>query len=238
MNRRAFMACLGGLCAGRPLAGHAQSPSNTANLPQKGGKPRWGAWKERPSIVTISEESDPRLKAVHEARDFWNTELLTLGSSFRLGALTHVSGLDVTEFELKSRRTPYDPLSLPETLRKIDGDVIVVLSDESFNPFARGWMLPRKILVGIPNVQSYALKNSNWAANVIAHELGHVIGLADNEHPNALMCSSPWCSDVFPRGYFLALTDHEKTRLIEMYPPDWQEKTSRRWKADPLPAVS
>jgi len=48
------------------------------------------------------------------------------------------------------------------------------------------------------------------AANVAAHELGHAIGLADNENPTMLMCSSRWCINVFPSNVFLALTDHEK----------------------------
>jgi hypothetical protein len=235
MNRRAFIACLGGLGAGWPLRCHAQSPSNPTPLPQRGYKPLWGGWKERPSIVTVSEESDPRLKAVYEARDFWNAELLKLGSSFRLGAVTHVGGhLDVKEFHPEFRRVSHNPFSLPEMLRKIDGDVIVALSDDSFYAFTIGWLSPKTILVGIQNEQTHPLTMPNGAANVIAHELGHVIGLGHNENPNALMCgSSPWCRYDFSREAFLALTDHEKTRLIEMYPPDWQE-TPRRWKGDAL----
>src|SRR3954471_6129085 len=233
MNRRTFIACLTGLGASWPLGSHAQSPSNNALLSRQRREPLWGAWKHLPSIVIVSKEDDTRLKAVHEGRGFWNAELVKLGSPFRLGAVTHVpEPLNVKDFHPDFRRAPHNPFSLPEVLRKVDGDVIVVLSDDSFYAFTLGWSAPKKILIGIQNEQTHPLTIPNGPANVVAHELGHVIGLGHNEHPNALMCgSSPWCLFDFSREGFFALTDHEKTRLMEMYPPDWQE-TPRRWKGD------
>ena len=207
--------------------------------------PVWDAWKERPTIVTVSAEDDARLKAVYEARDFWNAELLKLGSSFRLGPITHVNGrLDLKEFLPKFRTAPFNPFRLPETLRKIDGDVIIAMFDDSFDPFTQGWLSPKKLLVGIHNGRPESSPDwagkvetgdpkPNWAANVVAHELGHAIGLGDTESPNTLMCSSPlWCLYDYSRDGFLALTDREKALLIQMYPPDWQDKTSRKWKGD------
>jgi hypothetical protein len=184
--------------------------------------------------VTVSAEDDARLKAVYEARDFWNAELLKLGSSFRLGAVTHVNGqIDLKEFLPKLRAVPLNPFRLPETLRKIDGDVIIAMSDDSFDPFTQGWLSPTKLLVGIHNGRSDASPKSVGTAKVVAHELGHVIGLGDNQNPKTLMCSSPiWCLYDSPTESFLALTDREKARLMAMYPPDWQDKASRRWKGD------
>jgi hypothetical protein len=182
--------------------------------------------------VIVSEESDPRVQAVHEARDFWNAELLNLGIAFRLGAITRVDGRpDIKESVEKYKRDPANSFRLWETLRKINGDVIVVMCDDGINPFTTGRLSPRKLLVAIPDVKAYKRQKSKWL-NDTAHEFGHVIGLGDNTNPKTLMCSSAlWCSG-YPADGILALRDSEKALLIELYPPDWQDNPSHRWQGD------
>ncbi len=72
----------------------------------------------------------------------------------------------------------------------------------------------------------HKLKKTVDPRNVIAHELGHVIGLGHNSDEAALMCgSTPWCHFTAPADDFLPLTSQEKRKLLEMYPPSWRPDT-------------
>jgi len=61
--------------------------------------------------------------------------------------------------------------------------------------------------------------------NVIAHELGHAIGLGHNDDPTTLMCGrpAPCRPSLFQsqEARFFPLTDREKALLLKMYPPQW-----------------
>jgi hypothetical protein len=66
--------------------------------------------------------------------------------------------------------------------------------------------------------------------NVIAHELGHVIGLSDNADPTTLICGRPascrpylFASDE-PR--YFPLTDAEKDQLQRLYLKSWRQSRS------------
>ena len=243
MNRRAFLAGLGGLGAGWPVACHAQSWPKPAPAAQQSDKPYWDAWKWRPSITAVAGKNEPQLQAIHQARTFWNAELSKLRTSFRLGPVRHVvSDLRVEDLY----RPPGDAWNLPEPLRKIDGDIIVALSDESIVPSTTGWVSPRKLspselllnellprkpsprklLIQIQSQDTYPMTISNAPRNVVAHELGHAIGLSHNEiASNSLICgSAATCLFQFPGKGFLPLTDTDKALLVELYPPDWRNE--------------
>src|SRR4029078_4255562 len=49
-------------------------------------------WKRVPSLTIVSSPGDPRIPAVREAVAFWNQTFAELGSPFRLGAITLVTG--------------------------------------------------------------------------------------------------------------------------------------------------
>ena len=180
-----------------------------------------------PSItVLFREDDDPRLPLVRDAAAFWNNAFSELATKFRLGDLTQVGGvIPVEDLKMLSTNgTGLPARELPESARRITGDIIVALSDGDFISFAarRG----DKALVAIKNDRLWPLTLPNVARNVIAHELGHAIGLPHNDDPTMLMCGRPapcrpdlLASEV--EKYF-PLSELDKGNLRRMYPPNWR----------------
>jgi hypothetical protein len=230
--RRTVICGLAGWAAASPTASHAQKlpwwtewtkpPSYAVPAPW------WAPWRKIPSVTAVSAEDDVRLPLVAEALDFWNAQLLRLNIVFRLGPVTHLVGMVPAADIQAVRRTTSSRRVAPDSIAQVPGDVVVVLSDASFQGFAFGWAAPRKVLAAIPSDRVHPNVESR---NVIAHELGHAIGLGHDDHPNSLMCGGPWCHSIFPSEGFFALTEADAAKLLELYPQNWQPE--RGWKTDP-----
>jgi hypothetical protein len=213
------------------------SPQSPAKAPPSAptDKPYWSAWRWRPSITAVAGEGDPQLPAIHQARNFWNAELSKIRTLFSLGPVKYMTG----DLRVKDFRRPFTARDLPEPLRAIDGDIIVALSDGPFEAFTNVWISPLKVLIQFQSDDTYPMTSPNtWpmttpntAPNIVAHELGHAIGLPHNANPTALMCglAETRCTRNYPNQGFLPLTASDEARLAELYPPDWQdEKPGRR----------
>jgi hypothetical protein len=189
------------------------------------------AWTNVPTIVVITPEHDPRLPALHEAIDFWHRTLAELGTPFRLGPVTQITDTIPIDYltTLSAQvlnRTGY--ADFPDSIQKLPGDLIVVLSEGDFISFAARSPAGGKVLVGIKSSRRYPLTLPNVTRNLIAHELGHAIGLSHNADPTMLMCGrpAPCRPDAFQSDTerFFPLTDQEKTRLMSIYPTNWPNR--------------
>jgi hypothetical protein len=194
-------------------------------------------WTQVPTVVVVGVEGDPRRPLVDDAVSFWNALLEQSGSGFRIGPVVHVNAA-VPEDALRSLSAavvgrPADPgLVVPESLRDLPGALTVFLGDSEFVSFAALSDAGAKRVVGIRGARHPPMNLPNVARNVIAHELGHAIGLGHNRDRSKLMCGRPAeCRPAVFRSdepRYFPVADDEKQQLLGMYPSGWQPSRPER----------
>ena len=192
-------------------------------------------WQSVPRIVIVGPEGDERQAWVREAVLFWNARVGELGSGFALGQVS-TSAQAVPEAALQAMSAlvlagTALPGNVPQALRDLPGDLTVVLGDSAFVSFAGPFIAPGKRIVGIRGLEHAPMHLPNVARNVIAHELGHAIGLLHGNDPAMLMCGRPaacrpteFVSDV---ARLFPLSDNDRRMLVQHYPPRWAPQVTR-----------
>lgn len=160
------------------------------------------AWTKVPSVIVVGPAGDARVPLVHAAVAHWNSQLAAIGSAFRLGPVT---------------QRPGDGTAEP-------GKIVVVLSDGVFVSHASPVGQGAVVMMRTDRVPPLSMPNV--ARNVIAHELGHAIGLGHNSDPAMLMCGrpAPCRPGVFASStpHYFPLSSADRANLLAMYPASWK----------------
>ena len=189
------------------------------------------AWRVRPDVVVLARGGDYRVTLVKASVAYWNRHFEAIGSGFRLGAVT----VERLPYRMESymprvsrtvlRRQRGLPSREPEGLGRHCGRIVVVLAGDQFISFAKIVRRHGFLLVGIKGDTHFPFDRPNVARNVIAHEIGHAIGLRHNADPAMLMCGRP--APCRPTAFesstsrFFPITEGEKKGLRAKYPPNW-----------------
>jgi hypothetical protein len=147
-------------------------------------------------VTILGDTSDARVTFAREALGHWNSEFHRLGRrvQFDSGAVRVDSiGDDVLRGAQGEVAFGMGPSTsrLQTKLADVPADIVIVLAKSDLISFSVGWRPGRKGVVVVRRNDVWPLSLPNTTRNVIAPELGHVLGLSHNADSTMLMCGRP-----------------------------------------------
>ena len=180
-------------------------------------------------IVLARDADDTRVPIVREAVGFWNRTLADLDLAVRVAVdavLVDPPSARALEYFARqvSQRGGRFPRGVagpqpPMELTDLAADIVVLLSRQPLMPFAWPLIGSPGYLVAIRAVESRPPRDDKVLKNVVAHELGHTLGLTHNRATATLMCGpcSSAAAEDNPQEW-LPLTANDRARLRELHP--------------------
>lgn len=184
----------------------------------------------RSVLVLAPAADDDRIEPARAAVAFWNDRLAEIGAATRLaGPRVVVASPAARPLENYARAVAQRGVRLPggeaepdapAELTGLGADVVVLLSRQDILSYT--WPLPRtdppRHLIVIRRARGSDRGDAMVSRHVVAHELGHALGLLHNDSPHTLMCGpcQPLTSEPDETG-FLPLTPAERRRLAELH---------------------
>ena len=182
-------------------------------------------------VIITSDAADERVTQTREAVAFWNRTLsdLDLGVRLREAELI-IASPDSRALENYARqvsqrggRVPRGTAGPqpPSELTDLQADVVVLLSRQPLMPFAwplTGLAESPGYFVAIRTAEPQRPGDDKVLRNIIAHELGHTLGLTHNRATATLMCGP--CSSVAAEDNpqeWLPLTTDDRARLRALH---------------------
>jgi hypothetical protein len=178
-------------------------------------------------VMIIGDVNDPRVPPAREAVDHWNREFRRLGRRIHFDSAT-VRGDSIPDELLRAAsgeavfgRGPATTRLLA-SLSDVPADIVIALSHTDLISFGLRWRPRSRAVVGMRRSDIPPLSLPNTVRNVIAHELGHVLGLDHNTDATTLMCGRPApCRPIAVASdsvRFFPLTAADEQRLRKRWP--------------------